>query len=112
MVKVIHAFVTSENKDLKQLYDTLEIFYWRFNPDREFNYVGLDKSTSKPIIHQDPDYILEVLTNNNHADRKLKYNITIESPVELNSQNIDFYKYIKSRVESEVKKSLVISFWS
>ena len=78
MVKIIHAFVTSENKDLKQFYDTLEIFYWRFNPDREFNYIDLDKSTSHPVMHQDPDYILEVLTNHDHADRKSKYNITID----------------------------------
>ena len=59
MAKTIHAFVTSKSDTLQRFYDTLEVFYYRFNPDRYFNYVGLDESTSKPILHHDPDYILD-----------------------------------------------------
>ena len=76
MTKICHAFVTSTNTELQRLYNTLEIFYRRFNPDREFNYVDLDEAPSKPILHPEPNHILDILVNKDNKDRK-KHKIII-----------------------------------
>jgi organic radical activating enzyme len=77
MTKIFHAFVTSTNDDLERFFNTLEIFYRRFNPDREFNYVDLNSGPSTPILHSDPNHILDILVNKDNKDRK-KYNITVD----------------------------------
>jgi len=81
MSKIIHAFVTattsSASQDLDKFYETLEIFYQRFNPDREFNYVDLTDSTSITIMEKNPDQILRILTDIKHPKRR-QYNIKVD----------------------------------
>ena len=85
MSKIIHAFVTTNTpQELRKFYETQEIFYQRFNPDREFNYVGLTDSTSETIMEQDPDDIMQILTDYPHPKRQYwndlreKYNIKVD----------------------------------
>ena len=78
MNKIIHAFVTTNApQELRKFYETQEIFYQRFNPDREFNYVDLADSTSHIIMEQNPDDIMQILTDNQHPKRH-QYNIKID----------------------------------
>ena len=78
MNKIIHAFVTTNTpQELRKFYETQEIFYQRFNPDREFNYVDLADSTSHIIMEQNPDDIMQILTDNQHPKRH-QYNIKID----------------------------------
>lgn len=79
MSKIIHAFVTTSTTSqvLDKFYETLEIFYQRFNPDREFNYVDLTDSTSVTIMEKNPDEILRILTDTKHPKRR-QYNIKVD----------------------------------
>lgn len=81
MKRVAHAFVTTQESPttadtLKPFYETLKIFYQRFNPDRELGYVALEDSTSKIILNDDADTILSMYADG-HDDIITDYDYVV-----------------------------------
>lgn len=78
MKKIAHAFVIPDDPpgNLKPFFDTLEIFYRRFNPDKELGYISLQDYPSTPILHNDPDEILGMFADG-HEHIKVDYDYVV-----------------------------------
>ena len=78
MKKIAHAFVIPDEPpgNLKPFFDTLEIFYRRFNPDKELGYISLQDYPSTPILHNDPDEILGMFADG-HEHIKVDYDYVV-----------------------------------